>query len=863
MPWRRRPQTDFSAEVEAHLAAEIEARQADGMTEAEARLAARRAFGNVTRVNERFYEAGRWMLLDHLVRDIRYAVRTLSRSPGLLLVLVLCLGLGIGVNTALFTLFDRIVLEGPTGRDPDRLVQIHPGNGNQISYLNYRDLGSIPGFEGLAISGGATLNLRRGEGTIELSGLQVSPNFFDLQGVQAALGRTFSAADGAPVGDPNIVVLDHRTWVDAFGADPQLPGRAVQINGQPFTVIGVLASDYRAGMGLYRPEAYVPIGPAVSGPLDERRPGRFALSGRLADGVSREQAAASFTAAAARLETEYPEENASFGRGSSVHPLTGWGTIQASRKRGSIAVALAAPFVLFGLLLLIACANVAGVLLARGTNRRHELATRLAIGAGRPALVRMLLAESLVLAVLGTVGGLLVAGLTLSMVGTIALPNAVAVRLPGLQLDRNLIVYALGLALGTCVICGLVPALQATSLSLSSSLRASAPASRRRHLRTFIVAGQVAASAMLLATALMFLKSLLYVGTVDPGFEVQRGLTARLTLEENRFPAPARGLLAQQLVERLEAVPSIVSASFTSLLPLGGDSVQHRARLEAPFESGFRVSLANVGPRYFETMGIRMIRGREFGAGDRPGAPPVVIVNQAFVKRANITGNPVGQRTTVSQDDEPWREIVGVAADSKYAFLGEEPEPQVFLPYLQTGGTLHLIARTHGDPAAAIPDVRSAILAADPASVVLVRTMEEATSLEVVMRRAATWLLGALGGLGVLLAMIGLFGVLAGDVSQRTAEIGIRMALGASRQAISAAIVRDGLRLAAFGTGAGLLAVSVAAYPLRAVLAGVKPVDPLALGAVAALLLLVAGLASWIPAHRASGIDPTTALRRE
>ena len=804
-------------------------------------------------------------LVDHAVRDLRYGARNLLRTPGVLVVLVSCLSVGIGVNTTLFSLFDAAILQGATAREPERLVQIEPGNGDQISYLNYRDLRGIAAFDDLAISAGATLNLRRGDRLEQVSGLQVSGNFFQILGIDAALGRTFNDEEGDPARRHQVLVLDHHAWAERFEADPQIVGRVVTVNGEPFTVIGVLGRGFRPGMSLYRPDAYVPISPVISSGLPDRRTARFDLRGRLLPGVTRQQAAAAFTNAAARLEAIYPQENPSFGRPANVLPLTGWGSLQGRGVPSELPLLLAAPFVLFTLLLLIACANVAGVLLARAANRRHEIAVRVALGATRASLVRMLLTESLLLSSLATAGGLFATAVILALLGQIELPNALAIRLPSLQLDLSMTAYASALALVTCLLCGVVPAVQATRVTFSAGLRESSPASHRRRLRSLIVVSQVAASVFLLATALMFLRSLMHVATVDPGFDVAHGITTHLTLEENRFTEMRRHMFAEALVERVSSIPGVTSASFASLIPLGGNSVGRRAQLrDRPEWDGMRVSVSNVGPRFFDTLGIPFRGGRDFRPADRVGAPLVAIVNEAFARQSGMSGDMTGRSIRVlSQPDEPWREIIGVVADSKYANLSESPQAQVFLPFLQTGGELYLQIRMAADPSMALGAVREAIAGVDTSVLADVRTTEQATSLEFTMRRAATWLLGALGTLGLLLAMIGLFGMLAWEVTRRTAEIGLRMALGASRATVRNAVVVDGLKLVTIGTVIGYGLMLLATFPLRAFLIGGRASDPAAMTIVVGILAAVAVVASWLPAHRASGIEPTVALRRE
>jgi putative ABC transport system permease protein len=796
--------------------------------------------------------------------DLRYAIRTLQKSPGLVAVVVVCLGLGIGVNTTIFSLFNAALLTGPTGRDPERLVQVEPGNGDQISYPNYLELGVPAGFDELALSSHVTLNLRSGETIQGLAGLQVSANYFTLLGVNAARGRTFDPSRDAPGKQPRVAILDHAFAKRQFAEAVDPIGSLLGLNGEFFTVVGILPEGYRPGMGLFVPDVYVPISSIVSGRLDDRRRASFELRGRLATGATRAQAAAGFQAAAHRLETTYPAENGGLGRPPLILTQSGLGTLQGRGTPSELPIVLAAPFVVFGLLLLIACANVAGMLLARGVSRRSEIAIRLAIGASRANLVGMLLAECFVLSVLSTAAGLLLAIALTPLLGYVSLPNAAALRIPPVAMDRNLLVYSASLAIATCLICGLVPALQSTRVTLTSGLRdAAARGGGRRRLRNLLVGFQVAASALLLTTSVLFLRSLLHVTTVDPGFDVGHGITARITLEQNRFTQAQQYLFAEQVVQRLEGVPGVVSASFTSLIPLGGDAVGLRAQLRDQTD-GIRVLVSNVGPRYFETLAIPLRAGREFHSNDRIGSAPVVIVNEAFARRAFGQEAAVGRQIKVaSEREDPWREIVAVAADNKYNSLTERPQPQIFLPFLQTGGRLFVQIRTAGAPQAAIPAVTTAIAELDKTLAIDVRTTAAATSLEFTLRRYATTVLGAMGALGLFLATIGLFGVLAWEVSRRTREIGIRMALGASPLTVQIRVVRDALLLVVTGTVAGLAAAVAVTLPIRGFLAGVRTTDPVALAGVAGLLLSVALLASAVPAHRASRVDPSMALRSE
>jgi predicted permease len=863
----RRTQEDFSAEIRAHVDAETEALVAEGMPREEARAAARRKFGNVTRVEERFYESRRFAAWDALCRDLRYAVATLRREPLVVSVLVACLGLGIGVNATIFGVFNATLLQSPTAIDSERIVRVEPGNGDQISYANYRDLRDTPGFAGFALSGGAALHLQNGGAIESLSAVQVSANFFELLGVHAFRGRTFPPAESTPELRPRTVILEHGFWQRRFQGDDRIIGRALMLNGEPFTVIGVLAPGHRHGMGLYVPEVYVPISPLVSSAIDDRRTAAFELRARLAPGVTREQAQASFVTAARRLEAAHPEINGGFGRSAFVLPMTGLASLQGQGVPFELPLLIATPFVLFGLLLLTACANVAGVLIARGEGRRGEIAVRLALGAGRGAVVRMLLVECLVLTTLATAGGLLLAATVTALLGQLRFSDTLSFHVPAFRTDFTMMLWAGAVAVATCVACGLAPALQSTRVTLAPGLRHVQTGNRRSRGRKFLVVAQVAASALLLTICATLLRGLQQVAASDPGFDVRHGISARVTIGPGHFTEEQLHAFAERLVERLEQLPQAESVSFASLLPLGGDSVDRRAELRGlPIESGIRVGTNQVGPRFFETLGMTVRGGREFLSTDRVGAPAVAIVNESFARRAYPNESALGRYIRIgAQQPGPWREIVGIVSDSKYSSLSEAMRPQVFLPYLQTGDGLIVQVRTRPEaaPALGLAAVRSAIASVDRSVSISVRTTEDATSLEFTLRRAATSLLAGLGAIGLLLSMVGLFGVLAWNVSRTTPEIGIRMALGASRGAVRRRVVTTGVGLVGSGAIAGIAAAVLVTWPLRWLLAGAHPADPVTLTSVAGVLLLTGAAASFIPALRASRIDPATALRRD
>ena len=719
-----------------------------------------------------------------------------------------------------------------------------------------------PAFAGMALTTGASLNWRNGDAVEPVPAMALSANYFRLLGVNAWLGRTFTPQDAAP----DVVVLTYEFWQRRLGGDRGIIGRAVDLNGRPFTVIGVMARGYRAAMGALIPQMFVPLSPAVADGLEDRGGAGFSVVARLAPGMGREQARAAFAAMAQALEKAYPKENRSFGKPAFVVPLSGLASLEERDSHPEFFIGLAAPFVVMGLLLAIACANVAGVMLARGAARQREIAIRLALGASRQRLVRMLVADSFLLSLAGAAGALLLTAWVAPLLARIPIPNTPPLPVFALEMDARLGWYTLAVAFATCLVCGLIPARQSTRAQILPSLKHTAlEGSRGGGLRRVLVAGQLAASTLLLMVCLLFLRSLWYIGTIDPGFDLAHGITAKVTPERRTVTPVETYALAEELVRRVQSLPGVETASFASLVPLGGDSVAGQTQLkDRPDYRGPMIYYANVGPGYFRTMGIRVVRGREFQTADRKGAPAVAVVNETFARIAFPEGDALGKLVRQrSGDTAPWCEIVGIVADIKYAFYAEAPRPQMFSPFLQTGGRLFLQVRTAGAPAGSLGAVRRVIAELDQSLLADVRTTRDVASLEFVLRRLSTALLAAMGALGLLLATIGLYGVLAWEVSRRTAEIGIRMALGATAGRVRLLVLRNILQLAGAGIGAGMGIAILAALPLRSFLAGVSAADPLAMGSVAALLGVVSLAASWFPVRRATRIDPIAALRCE
>jgi putative ABC transport system permease protein len=798
--------------------------------------------------------------------DLIYAARSLRKTPGLVSVVVLTLALGIGVNSTAFNLLNLLVLAPPSAKEPGRLLRIEPGNSNLISYLNFRDLPGSSAFAGMALESATNLNWRNGDGVEPVRAMVLSANFFSMAGTSPWLGRAFTAEEAAPERNPNVVVLSYEFWERRFERDRDVLGRTLNINGRPFTVIGVMGRGYRIVMGGMFPQMFVPIGPAVTSGLENRQASGFSLIARLRPGVGREQARLAFTTLAKALEKAYPRENANFGAPAFAFPVSGLGSLQERNPHPEFFIGLAAPFVVAGLLLLIACANVAGVMLARGAMRQREIAVRLALGASRAHVTRLLLADSFLLSILGGAGALLVTAWLTPLLAQVRIPNTPVLPPFSLQMDVRLALFMLAVSFATVLLCGLVPARQSSRPHILPCLKQSVlPGRRSSGLSRFLVSAQVAVSALLLVVCLLFLHSLLNINKVDPGFDIGHGITASVTPEQKNLTSGQLYALAEELVTRVKTVPGVESASFASLIPLAGDSFAGSVRLrDRPDFRSPLILFNNVGPAYFRTMGIRILGGREFQTSDRQGAPAVAIVNETFARLFFPRGDALGKVVRLGGEDaEPWREVVGVVADNKYEFYAETPKPQLFSPFLQTGGRIFLQVRTAGAPDASVAAVRRIIADMDRSLVADVRITRDATSLEFVLRRIGTELLAAMGTLGVILSMIGLYGVISWDVSRRIPEIGIRMALGASRGQVRRMVLGTALVTVGCGVGTGICAAMLMALPLRSFLAGVRITEPVTIGAVAALLMLVSLAASWFPVRRATRVDPIAALRYE
>ena len=863
-------EAELDRELRGHLEAMVEENLARGMTPADARRIALRDFGRLDEVKEASRDARRVALVENLLRDLRYSLRGLVREPTLLLTATASIALGAAGNIAVFSLARELAFGSPDLRDPGGVVAMRVSHSSHVSHQRWRDLDASGALDQIAgYDFGGQVHWFRGDATVAIqSPMLVTANFFDMLGLPLARGRGFTATEARAENDPHLVVVSHSFWQHALGADSAVLGRTLRLDGAAYTIIGVLAPHLRsiAGLGI-APPLYLPLNRSLEPDLLSPGTQRVQLVGRLKPGQSHGAAREALDAVDKRLariagDTVY----------GGVQELGPVGAVGDSKVR-QIRAFFTMLSVVSMLIVLIACANVAGLLIARGAARRSEIAIRLAIGGTRRRLVQQLMAEAFWLAVIGTLAGLGLSALAMLAINTITLPIALPIELR-LTIDRPVLLCALVLVIVTMIASALLPALSATRPSLVTALHRDEPRrlGRRLTMRGLLLAGQVTVSTVLLVTAFLFLRNLQRSHLTDPGFQVEGVLVTEVGfLRGDDQSAEQQRMLLERMAERASALPGVGAVAFGAAVPLttksgssNGRSIQFEGRERPEHVEYYR---SEVSPGYFALLGIRLMAGRDFGPVDRAGAPPAVIVNEEFAGRY-LDGRAVGRRFVFAEAEKPVAyEIVGVVANSKSRTIGEELRGAMYLPMAQRPDSRafgFVFVRAAGEDVTLARRLESRLSAEDRSVSVEVQPMRSALTFALLPSRLGAAVLGALGLVGLMLAACGLLAVVSYTVAQRTKEIAIRAALGATRARILGLVMRDASMLVGVGVGLGLVIAAMATRGLSAFLvAGLSATDPVSFIGTTAVFFLVAILASWMPARRGISVSPSIAMRVE
>jgi len=823
--------------------------------------------------------------LEHLWQDVRYGCRTLAGSPGFAAVAIVSLALGIGANTAIFSFADALLLRPlPVARPGDVLtvgstttVEAFGSSALVSSYPDYRDVRDRSrSFDGLVAFTYLTAGFaKEASATPKLKmGMLASGNLFSVMGVEPVLGRAFRPEEDQVPGRDAVVVLGHDLWEQEFASDPGVLGRRVEIDGHPFTVIGVAPAAFTGLDQFVRTGFFVPlmmspqlVGDPKAASLQARDARNLTIKGRLAKGVSQAAAQAELETIGADLARTYPEADKN-------RRLTARTEIQARLAEDPPDATLIAMLATLAIaVLLVACANVAGLLTSRAPARAKEMALRLAIGAGRGRIVRQLVTESLLIALAGGAAGLGVGYAGMLLFRQVQLPTDLPINL-AFQMDRRALVFSLTVALASALLFGLSPAIQATRTDLTSAMKtgdAALPGRRRRWGRALLVSGQVAVSVVLLVVALFMYRGFRTQLAAGPGYRTDHLLLMTVNTGLVHYTDAQSEALFRELTDRARAVPGVTNVALASFVPmsnnLGAATVAPEGFQFPAGKDNATVLASRIDEHYFSAMGLTILRGRDFQAEDTADRPKVAIVNEPFAKHYWPNEDPIGKRFRLVDRDNAWVQVVGLARTSKYIFIAEPPTEFIYLPYRQQRvQQMVIVAQSAGDPAALAAPLRAVVRSLDPNLPVFnVRTMAEfyrmrATSVFNVLITTVA----SLGLMGLSLAIVGLYGLVAYAVSRRTREIGIRMAIGADRRSVLGMVMRQGLTLAVAGLAVGLAASVGAGMVLRAVFAtGSTQRDVGALLIVIPIVLAATSLASFIPAHRASRVSPMQALRHD
>ncbi|HEV8169701.1 MAG TPA: ABC transporter permease [Pyrinomonadaceae bacterium] len=875
--WRGRESVinDIDREMRSHLELQVEANIRAGMSPTEARERALRSFGNVNRAVDAAYDVKGGGLLETLTQDVRYGARMLAKHKSFTSVAVLTLALGIGANTAIFSVVNELLLRPLPYRDADRVVMLwevtpegrHQNTTSRANFRRWREQSTS--YEQLAAFTDQRFNLTGIGEPEELSVQMATPELFKVLGVDPLVGRTL-VPDDAAAGNSPVAVLSYGLWQRRFGGQPGVVGQSITLNDEKYSVIGVMPPNFqfhikqRSGTG--RPAELWTILPMPNGPGANER-GRFLSTvARLKDGVTVDHAAAELRTIHARLSDEAPQFNKNFT--AEVLPLR-------EQFFGNVRRPLWLMLGAVGFVLLIACANVANLLLSLATSREKEIAVRAALGARRIRIIRQLLTESLLLALLGSLLGLAFAWLGIKALMMISPKDLVSLQTVGLNV--TVLLWTLGVSVLTGIIFGLAPALHVSRLNLNDSLKEggkseSSQASGSRRLRSALVVSEIALAVVLLASAGLLIKSFIRLQQVDRGFDTDNVLTMVIRVPDARFREDAQFVnFFSQVLERVRHLPAVRSAGIVNYLPLYGGlgsatGFKILGRPEPPPGQGPTTDVRVADSGYFQTMGIPLLRGRNFSDSEQREARHVILINEALARAYFAEQDPIGQRLDVLMFEKPTpAEIIGVVGNVRYDSLIDASPPAVYFPHPDlTYSFMTLVIRTDGEPSAIAPAVQREVRSLEPNQPVSdVRTMNQVMSEWVARSRFNTLLLGLFAGLATLLSAVGIFGVMNYSVALRTREIGLRLAVGAQPRQVLLLILKQGFWLTIVGVILGLAAAFALTRLLSGLLFGVAAVDVTTFATISLLLVVVSLFACYLPARRAMRIDPLSALRYE
>jgi predicted permease len=872
--WRRKQKDELDEELRAHHSAAVQERIERGASPAEAEAAARREFGNAGLVAETTREMWGWASLDRLAQDVRYGLRQLRRNPGFTLTAVLTLALGIGANTAIFSAVSAVLLRPLPIASPGEVVSVRNNSGramfNAFSFPNYRDIRDrSTAFSDVMAFRFTPVAVSHEDTNQRIWCYMVTGNYFPGLGLRPHLGRLLTPDDDRNLGAHPVAVIGYDAWQRRFASRADVVGQEIIVNGRSYTVVGVGPKGFAGTEVIASPEIWFPVAmqPALepgSNALEARGLPVFTVLARMKRGASRAQAEAEVAAISRSLATEFPDENKDMNIALSPPGMLSGGGFLRSASLGFATLLLSGA----GLVLVLACANLSNMLLARATERREETAVRLAMGASRIRLVRQLLTESMLLAMAGGLVAILPALWPLRFSVQMKPPADFPMVLD-VQWDLRVLAFAFLITVITGVAFGLLPALQASRAEVAVSLKGGQPtAMRRRWVRGSLVAVQVALSLVLLTGAGLLVRALGQAQHLELGFEPRGAVEVGFDLRIQGYDAPSGRELQKQMLERVRAMPGVQAAGFADVVPLDLHFFATPVFIEGVPEernsSTPRALSSRVSPGYFAAMGTRLLAGRDFTDSDDLTGEPVAVVNLAFARRFWGTEEAIGKRFSLGNPRAPKLKVVGVVQNGRYNSLNAESQPFAFRSAWQSySGATGMVVRSSMDEPAVMAAVRREVQPLDSQMPLSVSPLRDRLGVALLPARVAATVLGAFAALGLALAAVGIYGVISYAVSRRTRELGIRMAMGARKADVLRLVIRQGMRPALIGALLGLPATYALTLLMQSFLFGLSPTDPLTYSATAAVLATVALLACFVPALRATRVDPVVALRHE